>query len=144
MSEFGFSAKGSLQIFDGIFIQNKIEIDPKFRNAAVRQDQIPDPEIAIKNIPKQYDIKSFEVDVTCVRRASVYSQGIAQDTNIIIKKDRKYRRLAGKNLLGDIREFICPFTGSKESSLVRKRLIGLQRIHKSLSNQIYNFKIDNP
>lgn len=144
MSEFGFSAKGSLQIFDGIFIQNKIEIDPKFRNAAVRQDQIPDPEIIIKNIPKQNDVKSFEVDVTCVRRASVYSQGIAQDTNIIIKKDRKYRRLAGKNLLGDIREFICPFAGGKESSLVRKRLIGLQKIHKSLSNQIYNFKIDNP
>lgn len=144
MSEFGFSAKGTLQIFDGIFVENKIEIDPRFRNAAVRQDKIPDSEVAIQNLPKQNDIKSFEVDVSCARRASVYSEGLAVDTSIIIKKDTKYRRVAGKNLLKNIKDFICPLSGPKESSLVRKRLIGLQKIHKSLSNQVYNFKIDNP
>lgn len=144
MSEFGFSAKGSLQIFDGIFIENKIEVDPKLRNAPVRQDRIPDPEIELTILPKQNDIKTFEVDVSCVRRASVYSEGIATDTKIVIKKDTKYRRIAGKNLLKDVKNFICPLAGPKESSLVRKRLIGLQRIHKNLSNQIYNFRIDNP
>lgn len=144
MSEFGFSAKGTLQIFDGIFVENKIEVDPRFRNAPIRQEKIPDSEVVVQNIPKQNDIKSFEVDVSCVRRASVYSEGLAVDTKIVIKKDKKFRRVAGKNLLKNIKDFICPLSGPKESSLVRKRLIGLQKIHKSLSNQVYNFKIDNP
>lgn len=142
MSEFGFTAKGTLQIFDGIFIENKIEIDPKYRNAPVRQDQIPDPEIRIENIPKS-NSKSFEVDVSCSRRASVYSQGMAKDTKIIINRNTKYRRISSKNLLKDIKNFICPFAGNVEASLVRKRLIGLQKIHKNLTNQSYNFKINN-
>lgn len=144
MSEFGFSAKGYLEIQDGIFINNSNQIDPKFRNAAVRKDYVDDDSIIKpKFLPKQDYNKTFKVDVSCTRRASVYSDGVAQDTKIIVRKDTSYKRLSGKNILKDIKNFVCPIAGQKESSLLRKRLIGLQKIHKSISNEIFNFRISD-
>lgn len=87
------------------------------------------------------DNKSFVVDVECFRKMSIYSEGYAKDINIVIKNTKSHKRVSGKNLLKDIKNFICPIAGSKEASLVRKRLINLQKIHKSISDQSFNFAI---
>lgn len=143
MSEFGFSAKGSLEIQDGIFIKGSEQINPRTRRAAVREDYVDKIIIEPNFLPKQSNEKTFNVDVSCTRRASIYSNGFAKDTTIIVNRNTSYRRVAGKNLLKDIKEFVCPIAGPKEASLLRKRLIGLQKIHKSISNEVFNFRIND-
>jgi hypothetical protein len=86
--------------------------------------------------------KSFFVNVKCTSKALVISNGVVQSTNITVNSERNYNRLAGKNLTKDIKNFICPIAGVKQSSLVRKRLIGLQKIHKTISNETFNFSIN--
>jgi hypothetical protein len=85
--------------------------------------------------------KSFEVTVTCSKNALIYAEGYSKEIKILLKTSKTHKRIAGKNLLKDIKDYICPIAGKQESSMVRKRLIGLQKIHSSISNQNFSFAI---
>ena len=133
-------AKGSLEIQDGVY-QNQ-DFGQEVRRGLARQDLV-DSVIPQKPVFLRSDnSKSFNVKVSCTKFASFYDEGVISQTKMSIQKETSYRRIAGKNYLKDIKEFLCPIAGYKEASLVRKRLIGLQKIHSTISNQLYNFSID--
>jgi len=135
-------AEGFLEIQDGFYEKN-VQVDSNLRRGVARQDLI-EPEPLKPRFTPSDNKKSFKVDVSCTRFASVYNEGIASDTRIVIQKDTSFTRIAGKNIIKDIKDFICPISGSYEASLLRKRLIGLQKIHKTISNEVYRFGIQEP
>lgn len=145
MNTFGFSAKGSLLIND-IYISNSssgFRPNEKTINGAVVA-QVSRQELARRarnNNPNEISIQSFDVGVTCSRYVSIYSEGQSKNINVLLQTNKNYQRLAGKNILKDIKNFICPIAGGQEASQVRKRLIALQSIHASISNENYNFDI---
>lgn len=101
-------------------------------------------EFRINDISKNpLDNKSFDVTIRCYKNAMIYSEGYAKEIKIQLQTSKTYKRIAGKNLTGDIKKFTCQFAGDQEASMIRKRLIGLQKIHASLSNQLFNFAIRN-
>lgn len=138
MSDIGFYiAEGFLEIQDGIYEIDKRK-DEKERRGLVRQ------EISIFEVGPKFTLsskKSFQVDVTCINYASIIKDGIPLETKNIIRKDTTYRRVAGKNYLRDIKNFVCKLSDKKQASLLRKRLIGLEKIHKTISNEKFRFPI---
>jgi hypothetical protein len=145
MNTFGFSAKGSLLIKDISISSTSSGFNPneKTINGAVVA-QVSSQELVRRDRhtkPDKTPIQSFDVGVTCSRYVSIYSEGQAKNINVVLQTNKNYERLAGKNILKDIKNFICPIAGNQEASLVRKRLIALQSIYANISNQTYNFDI---
>jgi hypothetical protein len=135
-------AKGTIEIQDGYYEQ-KIQYDPSFRQGLVRKDYndqtfVPKPSFKIDN-----NKKTLVMNISCFTYASVYNEGTISTTNNIIRKDSNYKKVTGKNIFKNIKDFVCSAAGSQEASLVRKRLIGLQKIHKTISNEAYPFRIQN-
>lgn len=139
MSDIGqYFAEGYLEIQDGIYEIDKRK-DERERRGLVRQD-ISSFEVGPKFVPSA-NKKSFQVDVTCMNYAAIIKDGVPMDTGTLIRKDTTYRRVAGKNYLKDIKNFVCKLSDKKQASLLRKRLIGLEKIHKTISNQKFRFPI---
>jgi hypothetical protein len=131
--------RGTLVVNDGVYINKKDASSDRFAKGLVRKDFVYEPSINKQLIKNNQ--KSFEVKINCTHRMSIYRSEISYDTKIIFSKETQFYRVAGKNYLKDIKEFICPFAGSSESSKVRKRLIALEKIYSTISNRQINFAI---
>lgn len=142
MDDFGFLADGYVEIQDGIYIKNESNPDPKFRRGLVRQDQMVPIVLEPSFVPKLNNQKTIEINVSCRSYASIYSEGLSIDSKIIIEKKYSQRKVSGKNLFKDVKDSVCRWAGKKQASLIRKRLIGLQKIHKTISNEQFKFIIE--
>lgn len=138
MDEIGHRAEGFLEIQDGIY-EIKEKSDASVRRGFVRQDYTI-PQLEPKFTPSS-NKKSFQVDISCLTYASVFDEGRLVETKDLIKKETTYRRVASKNYTKDIKNFVCKFSGLKHSSLLRKRIIALEKIHKTVSDQKFRFPI---
>jgi hypothetical protein len=130
---------GSLIINDGVYVNQKDNYLDRYAKGIVRKDFTYEP--LVKNKLVKNNQKSFEVGVKCTYRMSIIKNEISYNTNLVFSNEKNYTRVSNNNYLKDIKEFICPIAGPSESSKVRKRLIALERIHKSISNQKINFAI---
>lgn len=131
--------KGTLIVNDGVFINKKDNSLDRFAKGLVRKDFVYEPSINKQLINKNE--KSFEVRVNCTHRMSVYKNEISYNTKFSFSKEKQYYRIASKNYLKDIKNFICPLAGPSESSKVRKRIIALEKIYSTISNKQFNFAI---
>ena len=130
--------QGTLVINDGVYVNKKNTTLSKFAKGIVRKNYVYEEPISPSLVPSDSQ-KSFDIKVNCIHRMAIYRNEISYDTNIVFSNEKEYRRTSGKNYLKDIKNFICPWTGSIEASKVRKRLIALERIQKTISNQSINF-----
>ena len=132
--------KGTLVVNDGVYVNEKDSSLSEFAKGMVRKDFTYEEAIKPRFIAKN-DQKSFSVKVNCTHRVNIYRNEISYETKIVLSNEKEYNRISGKKYLKDIKNFICGVAGPDESSKVRKRLIALERIHKSISNQTINFDI---
>jgi hypothetical protein len=128
--------RGFLEIQDGIYInKEQVAVDSNYTRNFTRTESITTT-IAPKFTPAKSPIeKTLNVDVTCFFRASIYNEFGSNYINRLLRYDKNYKAISSKNLSKSVKEFICPIVGKKQSSIVRKRLIGLEKIHKSISNE---------
>lgn len=131
--------RGTLLINDGVYINKKDNSLEKYTKGLVRKDFVYEPPINRKLIKNSG--KSFEVTVKCTHKMSIYINEISYDTKMVFSKEKKYNRIAGKNYLKDIKNFISPIAGCDEASKVRKRMIALERMYSTISNKPINFAI---
>lgn len=132
--------KGTLVINDGIFVNKTDSSLSRFAKGMVRKDFIYE-EPTKPNFISKNNQKSFSVKVQCINRMRIYKDQVSYETKMVFTNEKEYRRVSGKNYLKDVKNFICGITGPSESSKVRKRLIALERIHTTISDQQINFDI---
>ena len=127
--------RGFLEIQDGIYLnKEQTAVDSNYTKNFTRTESITTT-IAPKFVPSKSFEKTFNVDVNCFFRASIYNEFGSNYINRLLRYDKNYKAISSKNLSKSVKEFICPIIGKKQSSIVRKRLIGLEKIHKSISNE---------
>ncbi len=138
-------AYGELSIQDGkVYSKNKDY--KKFSKGFVQYSSIPTNSNDNRTINKlvensNIEIKGFQVGIKCTTYAMKLLNNRIVQTKTPVTKDYNFTRLSEKNIKKDIKNFICPYAGKKESSLVRKRLIALENIYGDISGKKINFKI---
>jgi hypothetical protein len=94
--------------------------------------------------PKSVGVSTFVVDLHYIDYKYVYRQGVPFATNLNIDYNKQYRRISpSKNTISNVRSFVNQFSGCEESHKLRKRMIALGSIHKTISNDTFRFPIKN-
>lgn len=94
-----------------------------------------------KTNPKNINVSSYKISLPCYYYVSTLEKGQLNSIKLQVKTEQTLERISGKNLYKDIKNSVCAFSNISEASKVRKRLIGLQKIHGTISDENFNFTV---
>ena len=95
--------------------------------------------------PKSSGINTFFVDLYYKDYKYVYGKGKAVPTNLTIDYSKHYQRIVSdRNPVAKVKSFVSQFAGCAEASKLRKRMIAIERMHGSVSNEVFRFGVVDP
>jgi hypothetical protein len=132
------SSYGTVVIQDGVY-EPAIQ-DPSLRRAPVRMagEAAPLP----PRIVQKPGLVNFVVELHYKSYRNIYSGGAAVPLGLTVEYAKKFTRVASdRNPVSDIKKFVSNFASCDEASKLRKRIIAISRIHKSISNETFRFGV---
>lgn len=135
------SSYGTVVIQDGVYEPGFL--DPAYRNAPVRMAGEPPP-VSPKFVPKA-GLVSFVVDLHYKSQRNIYSGGAAVPLGLTVEYGKTFTRIASdRNPVADVKRFTAQFAGCDEAVKLRRRMIAISRIHKSISDETFRFGLVQP
>jgi len=130
---------GTVQIQDGIYIRSDA---PSPVTGVARLGREEERALPPVFVPKASGIKTFIVDLHYKDYKYIYGSGKAVPTNFTIDHDKRYHRIvSSNNPVAKIKSFVGQYAGKAEASKLRKRMIAIERMHGSISNEVFRFGI---
>jgi len=134
---------GTAQIQDGIYVYKDQTPTERERRGFARYSEEYVSEIFPKSFVSSNDSSSFVVDLKYRDYKYVYRpSGRPLATNISTEYDKQFVRVASsKNPISDLKTFVATYSDCEEAAKLRKRAIALSRIHTSISDEVFRFRI---
>lgn len=135
------SSYGKVVIQDGFYEPGSLA--PEYRNAPVRMGG--EPASVNPRIVQKAGLVNFVVDLHYVSQTNIYSGGSAIPLGLTVEYAKRFTRIASeRNPVTDAKRFISQFSGCDEAKKLRRRMIAISRIHKSISNETFRFGVVEP
>lgn len=136
---------GTVVIQDGVYIRKDpalSEAERRQRRGVARYYEEVNREIYPQFTSKSNGTKTFDVSLNYNDYKYAYKEGRrSYATNINIDYSKNYKRISGKNVLRDVKNFVSEYAGCCEASKLRKRIIALEKIHDTISNVNFKFSL---
>lgn len=130
---------GTAQIQDGTYIMSDA---PSPVTGVARLGSEEERVLSPVFVPKASGINTFIVDLHYRDYKYVYGSGKAIPTNLTAEYSKHYQRIvSSKNPVAKIKSFVSQYAGKDEASKLRKRMIAIERMHGSISNEVFRFGI---
>lgn len=134
---------GVLSIQDGFKATQDNQFDQRERRGFVRYVNHSDKILGPNSFEKSQNIKTFTVDLYFIKDKYILKNSVTTATNFNVEYNKQFKRVSGKNTLDEAASFISPYAGCDETKKLRRRLIALERIHNSVSDESFRFPIIN-
>jgi hypothetical protein len=73
---------------------------------------------------------------------NIYLDGTVRPTSVSVDYRRSYSRISpDKGAIAAVKSFVTQFSGCEEAHKLRKRMIAIGRIHKTVSGEEFRFPI---
>jgi hypothetical protein len=132
------SSYGTVVIQDGVYEPGSL--DPRLRMSPVRMDGGTAP-IPPRLVSKA-GLVNFVVELNYTSQRNIYSGGAAVPLGLTVEYAKKFTRIASdRNPVTDAKRFISQFSGCDEAKKLRRRMIAISRIHKSISDETFRFGV---
>lgn len=132
------SSYGKVVIQDGVYESGSLT--PEYRNAPVRMNGEPAP--VNPSFVQKAGLVNFVVDLNYTSQRNIYSGGSAIPLGLTVEYAKRFTRIASdRNPVTDAKRFISQFAGCDEAKKLRRRMIAISRIRKSISNETFRFGV---
>lgn len=136
------SSYGTVVIQDGVYEPGSLGAE--YRNAPVRMSGGEPAPLSPRLVPKS-GLVNFVVDLNYTSQRNIYSGGSAVPLGLTVEYAKRFTRIASdRNPVTDAKRFISQFSGCDEATKLRRRMIAISRIHKSISNETFRFGVVDP
>ena len=130
---------GTVQIQDGTYIMSDA---PSAVTGVARLGPQEERVLSPVFVPKASGINTFIVDLHYREYKYVYGSGKAIPTNLTTEYGKRYQRIvSNRNPVAKVKSFVSQYAGKDEASKLRKRMIAIERMHGSISNEVFRFGI---
>ncbi len=132
---------GTVSFQDGVYVQNEIIQNDRDRRGFVRYSE--EKEVYPKlTLNKNQQNKSFVIDLFYKNYKYVVNSGSVSLTTIPVDYEKQYRVISSnKNTAKEIKSLVSNFSNCEEAHKIRKRIIALQKIKSSISQELFKFPI---
>lgn len=131
---------GILSVQNGVYVtpeKDNLKENRGFVRYASNSEETQTP--AFLNLKSQNSTFSVELHY---KDYKYFYKGGSVSSNLTVEYSKQFKRVSsGKNIVGDAVGFISQFSGCEEANKLRKRIIALERIHNSISNESFRFLI---
>lgn len=132
---------GNVVIKDAVYSANPNQQGPFFGFASYPRDIAPTtPPVKIK--PSSGEINTFIVDLYYNNTQYVYNNGKGYPIGSSTSYSKHYKRISSsKNPVAAVKSFVSQFSSCDEAHKLRKRMIAMERIRNSISEETFRFPI---
>lgn len=133
---------GTIRIIDGI-PESTLASDASTRRGLVRMERGSDGALAPIVSSAKSKVTTLVVELHYNDRAYLYAgQKSPTITSVYVGYSKSIKRLAqGDNSLGSATRLVSELAGCDEARKVRGRAIALSRIHKTISEETFRFRL---
>lgn len=133
---------GTVVIQDGIYIKTDPTPTDRERRGFARYSEVVDRPIVPKFTNKSNGLKTFDANVFYNDYKYVYKENRrSYATNIPTEFSKNYKRVASKNVLRDVKNFVSEIAGCCEAHKLRKQIIAIEKIHGTISDITFKFSL---